>query len=49
VNIRAVAEKIQMGPDSQWLKRMGVVGFSFFFIKGILWILVPLLAHMAIF
>ena len=47
--IRARAEKIQMDPDSRWLKRMGVVGFSFFFIKGMLWILIPLLAHMTIF
>jgi len=38
-----------MSPDSRWLKRMGAVGFSFFFIKGMLWILIPLLAHMAIF
>jgi hypothetical protein len=24
-----------------WLKRLGVVGFLFFLIKGLLWLLVP--------
>jgi hypothetical protein len=30
-------------PRQHWLKRMGVVGFWFFFIKGLLWLLIPLL------
>jgi hypothetical protein len=31
------------------LKRMGLAGFAFFFFKGLLWLLVPWLAHSAIF
>ncbi|MEY4927010.1 MAG: hypothetical protein RI894_1446 [Bacteroidota bacterium] len=27
----------------QWLKRMGIGGFLFFLIKGILWLLLPYL------
>ena len=27
----------------QWLKRLGVAGFLFFFIKGLLWLIVPAL------
>ena len=26
-----------------WLKRLGLVGFLFFLIKGLLWILIPVL------
>jgi len=32
-----------------FLKRMGLAGFAFFFLKGLLWLLVPWLAHSAIF
>ncbi len=32
-----------------YLKRMGLAGFAFFFIKGLLWLLIPWLAHSAIF
>ena len=32
-----------------WLKRMGMAGFLFFFLKGMLWLLIPWLAHSAIF
>ena len=32
-----------------WLKRMGLAGFAFFFLKGMLWLLIPWLAHSAIF
>jgi len=32
-----------------FLKRMGLAGFTFFFLKGLLWLLVPWLAHSAIF
>jgi hypothetical protein len=24
-----------------WLKRLGIAGFLFFFIKGVLWLIVP--------
>ena len=27
------------------LKKMGLAGFSFFFIKGVLWLLIPVIAH----
>lgn len=27
----------------RWLKRLGIVGFLFFLIKGLLWLFVPLL------
>jgi hypothetical protein len=33
-------------PDDEklrWLKRAGLLGFLFFFVKGLLWILIPLL------
>jgi len=34
-------------PLARWLGRFGVAGFAFFFIKGLLWLLVPaLLAYM---
>jgi hypothetical protein len=32
-----------------WLKRMGLAGFAFFFLKGMLWLLIPWLAHSAMF
>jgi hypothetical protein len=28
---------------TKWLKRLGVAGFVFFLVKGLLWLLVPLL------
>jgi hypothetical protein len=42
---------LEITPDQNkhWLKRMGWAGFSFFFIKGMLWLIVPLLAHSALF
>lgn len=30
------------------LKRMGLAGLAFFFVKGLLWLLVPWLVHSAI-
>lgn len=32
-----------------WFNRLGLAGFSFFFIKGMLWLLIPWLAHSALF
>ncbi|MDQ3063007.1 MAG: alanyl-tRNA synthetase [Acidobacteriota bacterium] len=26
---------------AKWIKRFGVVGFLFFFIKGLLWLIIP--------
>jgi hypothetical protein len=32
---------------ARWLQRLGVAGFAFFLIKGLLWLLIPaLLAYM---
>lgn len=34
-------------PLARWVGRFGVAGFAFFFIKGLLWLLIPaLLAYM---
>ena len=33
----------------QWVKRLGVAGFLFFLIKGLLWLIVPaLIAYFAV-
>jgi len=41
--------KIHSRPRAHFLKRMGLAGFAFFFLKGLLWLLVPWLAHSALF
>ncbi len=28
-----------------WLKRIGLAGFAFFFVKGLAWLIVPWLLH----
>jgi hypothetical protein len=33
----------QRNSFKQWMKRVGVVGFLFFLIKGLLWLIVPYL------
>ena len=34
---------------AKWIKRFGVAGFLFFFIKGLLWLIVPaLIAYFAL-
>jgi hypothetical protein len=33
----------------QWMKRLGLVGFLFFLIKGLLWLLVPYLIAKGLF
>lgn len=39
-----MAEKTTLpGPASRWLRRVGVAGFLFFLIKGLLWLVVPAL------
>lgn len=45
-------ESLNTQPENRgryFLKRMGLAGFTFFFLKGLLWLLVPWLAHSAIF
>ena len=41
--------KTQPAVSTHWLKRMGLAGFAFFFLKGLLWLLIPWLAHSAMF
>ena len=33
---------------TKWLKRAGIAGFWFFFIKGLLWLAAPLVFYLAI-
>ena len=49
MSIKSEAMKIDSAPKAHWLRRLGLTGFSFFFIKGMLWLLIPLLAHSALF
>ena len=35
--------------QAHWLRRMGIAGFLFFFLKGMLWLLIPWLAHSTVF
>ena len=35
--------------NTHWLKRMGIAGFMFFFLKGCLWLLIPWLTHSVLF
>ncbi len=37
----------QAKPQPAWLRRLGVGGFLFFFIKGMLWLTVPAMLTMA--
>ena len=37
---------VQPKPPPAWLKRLGVGGFLFFLIKGVLWLTVPALLAM---
>lgn len=41
----AVAEKaVARCPLPAWARRLGLLGFLFFFVKGLLWLVVPALA-----
>lgn len=35
--------------QQRWLRRLGAAGFAFFLIKGLLWIVLPILAAMGLF
>lgn len=35
------------GTRAKWLKRAGMAGFWFFFIKGLLWLAAPLVFYFA--
>lgn len=39
INLKQIIE--QHCPIPVWARRLGVVGFLFFFIKGLLWLIVP--------
>lgn len=45
VELKTEAEKGKNSGLKKWLKRFGVVGFWFFFIKGLLWIVVAIAAY----
>ncbi len=37
------APRVRDGARRRWLKRLGQFGFLFFLVKGLLWLLLPLL------
>ena len=39
--MKETAETTQKFTPAKWIKRFGVAGFLFFFIKGLLWLVVP--------
>jgi len=47
--LKISATERQVISTPHWLKRMGLAGFAFFFLKGMLWLLIPWLAHSAMF
>lgn len=41
-DMNALTYSENSGPASaSWLKRLGTAGFAFFFVKGLLWLIVP--------
>ncbi len=36
-------------PQRSWIKRLGVAGFAFFLIKGLLWLIIPPLIALGLF
>jgi hypothetical protein len=49
MHMKTNTSKTQGTPRGYFLKRMGMAGFAFFFLKGLLWLLIPWLAHSALF
>jgi hypothetical protein len=44
LRIRDMTAEAQDNPTrKRWLKRLGLWGFMFFFVKGLLWLIVPAL------
>ncbi len=41
----AIAANDLHGTRAKWLKRAGIAGFWFFFIKGLLWLAAPLVFY----
>lgn len=44
-DVKEVNDKPRAKGFKKWLKRFGVVGFWFFFIKGMLWVVVAVAAY----
>jgi len=49
MNINLSEARLPSSKGNHWLKRMGLAGFSFFFLKGLAWLLIPWLAHSTLF
>lgn len=49
MNMTLSKAQLPASKGGHWFKRMGLAGFSFFFIKGMLWLLIPWLAHSTLF
>ena len=39
---------LALGARHKWIKRAGVLGFWFFFVKGLLWLAAPLVFYLAL-
>ncbi len=44
----AITKDTTSGTRAKWLKRAGVAGFWFFFIKGLLWLAAPFVFYFAL-
>lgn len=40
-------QQVDHKKDKKWLKRIGIAGFIFFLVKGLLWLLVPVFIYFA--
>lgn len=49
MNMNTIKAELPVSGGRHWLRRFGLAGFSFFLIKGMLWLLIPWLAHSALF
>jgi len=41
--MQEIHEPENKSPLAKWMKRFGLVGFIFFFVKGLLWLTIPAL------
>jgi hypothetical protein len=46
--VNAQESNVSPAGHTNWLKRMGLAGFMFFFLKGMAWLIIPWLAHSAL-
>lgn len=42
---KTLAAPARKGSCPMWLRRVGVAGFIFFLVKGLLWLMVPVLIY----